>query len=334
MPKIRYVSDSDPGYERIRKGKGFAYYANGSLVKDQVILDRFKALVIPPAWRNVWICTKENGHLQVTGTDDRGRKQYLYHPEWTRLQQENKFNKIIDFGKALPSIRKKIKKDSQKRKLTKDKVLALVLQVMEETLIRTGNAHYRDENKSYGLTTLTNKHIRIDGAEICFQFRGKKGVQQNIKVQDRRLAKRLQDVKEIPGQHLFQYIDDQNEVCPIDSADVNQYIQACSQEDFSSKDFRTWFGTVWAFIKLAELPPFQNQTELRRNLIEMYDFVAVKLGNTRTVCKKYYVSHSLITAYEKGLTQPYFKTLSSKRTGSTIENAEKQLLKLLKCHPL
>lgn len=333
MAKLQYVADSEPGYERVRKGKGFAYYSDGSLVKDKDLLDRFKSLVIPPAWRDVWICSNKNGHLQVTGIDDKGRKQYLYHPEWIRLQQENKFSKIIDFGKVLPSIRAKIQSDSRKRNLTKDKVIALALEVMEETLIRTGSTHYRDINKSYGLTTLMNKHVQINGSNIRFLFRGKKGVLHEINVNDKKLAKKLQNVKEIPGQHLFQYIDEDDEVYSISSTDINHYIQLCSQDDFSSKDFRTWFGTVWAFIKLSKYAPFKNKAEYEHNIVEMYDFVAQKLGNTRSVCKKYYVSNSLIEAYECGASKPYFERFVSEcEKDSLLEHAEKQLLKLLEDH--
>src|SRR5690606_37535119 len=225
MNKLYYTPDSEPGYKRVRRGRGFAYYFDESLVQEKTILNRIRSLVIAPAWKNVWICTNENGHLQVTGVDDKGRKQYLYHQEWSRLQQENKFSKIIEFGKTLPRIRKKILNDSRKNKITKNKVIALALEVMEETLIRAGNAYYRDQNKSYGLTTLTNKHVAIQGSNIHFKFRGKKGVLHEITLNDSRLAKKLKDVKEIPGQHLFQYLDKNGEVCSIGSADLNQYIQ-------------------------------------------------------------------------------------------------------------
>src|SRR5690606_33549096 len=295
---LQYIPDSEPGYTRVRKGRGFAYYHNGCLIQEKKIIDRLKTLVIPPAWKKVWVCPKEEGHLQVTGLDDKGRKQYLYHPEWTRLQQENKFSRIIEFGKTLPLIRKRIQKDSRKIKLTKEKVIALALEVMEETLIRAGNKYYRDQNDSYGLTTLTNKHVKITGKDILFKFRGKKGVLHEIKIHDRRLAKQLRTVKEIPGQHLFQFIDKNGENCSIDSGDLNRYIQECSNREFTSKDFRTWYGTVWAFRKLCEMEPFKNKTECKRNIVEMYDFVASKLGNTRSVCRKYYVSDSLVTAYE------------------------------------
>jgi len=330
MAKLQYIQDSEPGYKRVRKGKGFAYYLNDSLIQEKQIINRIKALVIPPAWKNVWICPNENGHLQVTGIDDKGRKQYLYHQEWTRLQQENKFSRIIDFGKTLPLIRKRIQKDSRKNKLSKNKVVALALEVMEETLIRAGNAYYRDQNQSYGLTTLTNKHVNINGANIHFKFRGKKGVLHEIDINDKRLAKKLKDVKEIPGQHLLQFIDKNGEICSIDSADLNQYIQEASKQDFTSKDFRTWYGTVWAFRKLCEMSPFQNKTECKNHIIEMYDFVASKLGNTRSVCKKYYVSDSLIKAYENEIAYPFFKKALQKSTKATdLQQAEKQLLKLL-----
>lgn len=327
---LQYIPDSEPGYTRVRKGRGFAYYHNGCLIQEKKIIDRLKTLVIPPAWKKVWVCPKEEGHLQVTGLDDKGRKQYLYHPEWTRLQQENKFSRIIEFGKTLPLIRKRIQKDSRKIKLTKEKVIALALEVMEETLIRAGNKYYRDQNDSYGLTTLTNKHVKITGKDILFKFRGKKGVLHEIKIHDRRLAKQLRTVKEIPGQHLFQFIDKNGENCSIDSGDLNRYIQECSNREFTSKDFRTWYGTVWAFRKLCEMEPFKNKTECKRNIVEMYDFVASKLGNTRSVCRKYYVSDSLVTAYENEVAYPYFKrALRKSGKGTDMQKAEKQVLKLL-----
>jgi len=328
--KLRYIPDTNEGYTRLAKGKGFAYYLNGELIKDNDLLKRFRSLVIPPAWQKVWICPNEHGHLQATGIDVKGRKQYIYHPEWQKMQHENKFARILEFGKALPCIRKNIRKDIRKKKYTKDKVIALALELMEETLIRAGNSYYRDQNNSYGLTTLTNKHVNINGSEIFFKFRGKKGVLHKIKVSDRSLAKQLKNVKEIRGQSLFQYLDEDGNTHILDSGDLNEYIQRCTKQDFTSKDFRTWSGTVWAFRKLCELEPFENQTHLKKNIIEVYDFVASKLGNTRSVCKKYYVSDTLIKAYENHYTLPYFKKALRKGGKlSEMEKAEKQLLLLL-----
>ncbi len=327
---LQYIPDSEPGYTRVRRGKGFAYYFNDSLIQDKKVIDRFKRLVIPPAWKKVWICLEENGHLQVTGLDDKERKQYLYHPEWTRLQQVSKFAKILDFGKSLPLIRKKIQKDSRKRKLTKDKVIALALEVMEETLIRTGNTYYRNQNDSYGLTTLTNKHVNIKGANILFKFRGKKGVMHEINVHDKKLARQLEDVKEIPGQQLFQYIDENGISCSIDSGDLNQYIQECTNQNFTSKDYRTWYGTVWAFKKLSEMEPYKTKKECKRNCKEMYRFVASKLGNTPSVCKKYYIADTLVKAYENKMAFPFFKKAMRKSGKATVlQKAEKQVLELL-----
>ena len=328
---LRYVSGSEAGYTRMIKGKGYAYYYDGVLVKDEKLIKRFNSLIIPPAWKNVWICSKANGHLQATGIDIKGRKQYIYHPEWQKLRHQNKFARILEFGKALPCIRKRIKQDIRKRKYSKQKVVAIALELMEQTLIRAGNSFYRDQNNSFGLTTLTNKHVSIKGSEIFFNFRGKKGVLHKIKVSDRSLAKRLKDVKEIRGQSLFQYLDEHGNSRVLDSGDLNEYIQECTNQDFTSKDFRTWSGTVWAFRKLCELEAFENKTQCKNNLIEMYDFVASKLGNTRSVCKKYYVSDTLVRAYENQLTLPYFKrALRNGGKLSEIEKAEKQLLNLLK----
>lgn len=327
---LHYISDSETGYLRLRKGKGFAYYFKDCLVKEKKKIDQFKALVIPPAWKDVWICKNKNGHLQATGIDERGRKQYIYHPEWTRLQQENKFSRIIDFGKALPLIRKKIQQDRRKRNFTKNKVIALALEVMEETLIRAGNKYYRDQNDSYGLTTLTNKHVKVKGSEVIFKFKGKKGILHEINFSDSKLSKQLKNVKEIPGQHLFQYVNDDEEICSIDSGDLNRYIQECTKQDFTSKDFRTWHGTVWCFRKLCEMDPYKTQEECKSNIIESYDFVAAKLGNTRSVCRKYYVADILIKAYEDQSAFPYFKKAMRKGgKASDLQKAEKQVLKLL-----
>jgi len=328
---LRYVSGSEAGYTRVIKGKGYAYYRDGILVRDEKLIKRFNSLIIPPAWKNVWICSCDKGHLQATGIDIKGRKQYIYHPEWQKMRHQHKFARILEFGKALPCIRKRIKQDIRRKKYNKEKVVAIALELMEQTLIRAGNSFYRDQNKSFGLTTLTNKHVSINGSEIFFNFRGKKGVLHKIKVSDRSLAKRLKDVKEIRGQSLFQYLDEQGNARVLDSGDLNEYIQRCTNQDFTSKDFRTWSGTVWAFRKLCEMEAFENKTQCKRNLLDMYDFVASKLGNTRSVCKKYYVSDTLVKAYEKNITEPYFKRALRKGGKlSEIEKAEKQLLNLLK----
>jgi len=328
--KLRYIPDTIPGYTRVRKGKGFAYYFKQSLINDKEVIMHFKSLAIPPAWKNVWISPHKDGHLQATGTDDRGRKQYLYHPSWVTMQEENKFFRLIAFGKALPCIRKHIRQDLRKKKNTKEKVVALALDLMEETLIRAGNDVYREQNNSYGLTTLTNKHVRINGDELFFRFRGKKGILHKIKLSDRYLAKQLSQVKEIPGQQLFQYVDERGNSCKLDSGDLNEYIQRCTQQDFTSKDFRTWSGTVWAFRKLGSLPPFDSEAQCKKNVLEMFDFVASKLGNTRSVCKKYYVADTLVSAYESKQALPYFKRAKYK-SGKMTEavKSEKQLLCLL-----
>lgn len=327
---LRYIPDTIEGYTRKSNRKTPTYYLKESPVKDQNLINRFNSLVIPPAWGNVWICPAENGHLQATGIDVKGRKQYIYHSEWQQMQHENKFVRIVEFGKALPCIRKNIRKDIRKRKYTKEKIVAIALQLMEETLIRAGNSYYREQNNSYGLTTLKNKHVQIHGSAIFFNFRGKKGVLHKIKVSDRSLAKQLKSVKEIRGQSLFQYLGKDGSICVLDSGDLNEYIQYCTKQDFTSKDFRTWHGTVWAFRKLSELGTFENQTQYKKNIIEMYDFVASKLGNTRSVCKKYYVADKLIKAYEDQTIVPFLKKALHKRGKlSDTEKAEKQLLQLL-----
>lgn len=327
---LHYFPDSQMGYTRVRKGKGFAYYFNHTLIQNRKQIDRFKALAIPPAWKDVWICPEEMGHLQATGTDVKGRKQYIYHPEWTRIQQENKFSRIIDFGKAIPLIRKRIKQDIRKRKFTKNKVIALALEIMEETLIRVGNKYYRDQYDSYGLTTLKHKHVKVSNIGVSLKFKGKKGIIHEINIKNPKLSRLLKNVKEIPGQHLFQFIDENGKASSIDSGDLNHYIRECTNQDFTSKDFRTWYGTVWSFRKLCEMEPFKSKQECRTNINNMFDFVASKLGNTRSICKKYYVADSLIRAYENKTAFPFFKkALRKSGKSSDLQKAERQVLKLL-----
>jgi len=329
---LRYTPNDVPGFTRVRKGKGFAFLSEDKQpVEDEQIKKRLKLLAIPPAWQSVWISPFPNGHLQVTGIDEKGRKQYIYHPEWNRLREENKFTRILTFGKELPKLRKAIAKDLRKRQLDKAKVTAIALNLMEETLIRPGNAQYRNVYHSFGLTTLRNRHVRINGKQIFFRFVGKKGKLHQIKVSDRSLAKKLKDVMEIPGQELFQYYNERAEICTLDSGDLNTYIKQYTSEQFSSKDFRTWYGTVWAFYYLSRLEAFQTKSVCKHNINACLDFVAKKLGNTRTVCRQYYVSNSLLEAYEQNRLQPYLtKMLQSKSKLPDEKKAEKFLIQFLK----
>ncbi len=327
---LKYSTDYNKGYHRIRKGKGYQYLdEKDKPVKQQADLDRIQKLVIPPAWQEVWISPFENGHLQVTGIDEKGRKQYIYHPDWTKLRQESKFDRMLEFGKVLPKIRRQLKKDLRRRKLVKEKVVAIALNIMEDTLIRAGNMHYRKTYQSYGLTTLTDRQVKIKGQRIFFKFKGKKGVLHEIKLSDRQIARQLRDVMEIPGHELFQYYNSKGEIAMLDSGDLNTYIRETSGENFTSKDYRTWAGTALAFRFLSEVEAFDTKKACQKNIVACLDHVAKKLGNTRTVCRQYYVHSGLIEAYENGEIQPYLKKLLQKEEDKDTW-VEKYLLQYLK----
>lgn len=333
--KLRYVKADTPGYARKRKGKNFIYLdRDDNLIKDEAILHRIRSLVLPPAWEEVWICTWANGHLQATGIDTKGRKQYRYHTDWGKARNETKYYRLRQFGEKLPNIRERIHEDLKRITLDKDKVIAIALSVMEETLIRVGNASYERLYGSHGLTTLRDKHVKINGSKAFFQFRGKKGVEHKIELRDAALAKLLKKVQDIPGQVLFQYYDDNGEHKGLDSGEVNDYIkQCCTENEFTCKDFRTWAGTVNALNLLADLTPFASATECRRNIVAIIDGVAGKLGNTRAVCKKYYIHPQLLDSYEKGDLEPWLQQLRAKRSkpaSGGLHADEKVLMQFLK----
>jgi DNA topoisomerase-1 len=298
---LRYVTDDRPGIRRLRSGKGFRYVnADGETVREKATLRRIRSLVIPPAWTDVWICPSPNGHLQATGKDDRGRKQYRYHPRWRATRDETKYHRVIAFGYALPRIRARVDEDLSLPGLPRTKVLAAVVRLLETTLIRVGNEEYAEENNSFGLTTLRDRHVDIEGSELRFSFRGKSGVRHKISVTDRRLARIVQRCQDVPGAELFQYIDDDGEAHDIDSADVNAYLQEVAGEEFTAKDFRTWAGTVLAAHALEEFEAFDSETQAKHNIMEAIESVARRLGNTRTVCRKCYVHPAVISAYIEG----------------------------------
>jgi len=329
---LRYSSDSEAGYSRVRRGKGFSFLdTKGCIIKNKKERDRLLSLVIPPAWEHVWINRYSNGHLQVTGVDSKGRKQYIYHPVWNELREKNKIERILAFGKVLPLLRKNIRKDLRKHSLNKDKVTALALNIMEETVIRAGNNRYRKENNSYGLTTLRERHVNINGKIVLFKFIGKKGKEHKIRLSDRTIAKRLKQVMEIPGQEVFQYYNEEGLRSRLDSGDLNQYIQKNTKNDFTSKDFRTWYGTLWAFKYLMELRDDSVDIKtLKKNMNLCLDFVADKLGNTRAVCRSSYVCGELMDGYQKNGLKPFFDQLKI-RQASPLEilTAEKLLLRFL-----
>lgn len=294
LANLQYVTVQADGIKRIRKGKGFSYQFHSNLIRSDQTLTRIKKLAIPPAWTDVWICSKENGHIQATGIDAMGRKQYRYHGQWNEVRNQTKFHRLYDFGRALPLLRKRMNTDLNKGPLSREKVLATVVRLMETTFIRVGNNEYEKLYGSYGLTTMKDDHVRITGPNVRFSFKGKKGVYHTITLKNKKLARIVKACRDIPGKELFQYINEEGEGCPIDSGMVNSYIKEATGQDFSAKDFRTWAGT------LAVLDAFRGMPseDRKKNVIQALDQVSIKLGNTRTVCRKYYVHPGVINMYE------------------------------------
>ncbi len=298
---LRYVSDSKPGIRREQAGEGFRYLdAKGEPVEDEATLKRIKSLVIPPAWTDVWICSQANGHLQATGRDARGRKQYRYHPKWRNVRDEVKYERMINFGKALPTIRAEVDKALKQPGLPREKMLATIVYLLEATMMRVGNEEYARTNKSFGLTTLRNRHVKVDGSDVEFKFRGKSGVYHKIHVHDRRLARIIRSTRDLPGQELFQYIDEDGETHSIDSSDVNEYLRTITGEDYTAKDFRTWSGTVLAALALQEFEKFDSETQAKKNIVRAIESVAEKLGNTPSICRKCYVHPAVLESYLEG----------------------------------
>jgi DNA topoisomerase I len=327
-----YVNDTEPGVTREKKGDKWEYYFQGKKIVDDEELIRFKRLVIPPAWQNVWICPKENGHLQATGIDARGRKQYKYHPLWNTLRNQTKFFHLLEFGKALPQIRLHLEKDLSLPGLPLNKVLAAVVSLMERTHIRIGNNIYEKLYGSFGLTTLKDKHVEVDGQKIKFEFKGKKGVMHSINIKSKKLAGIVKKCRDIPGRELFQYIDENGEKRSIDSGMVNDYIKTISGGEFTAKDFRTWAGTVQALLSFRNIGPCESEAETKRKIVECLDCVSKQLGNTRTVCKKYYVHPRILSLFETQGLQKYIQELDAIEVDdnkSDLTGEEKVLMKIL-----
>lgn len=325
---LRYAGISDKGFYRFKKGTKFIYKdENGTLTNDDEILSRIAKLVIPPAWEHVWISPYHNGHLQVTGNDAKGRKQYRYHEAWNKIRNQSKFYRLRNFAKALPKIRKQVDKDLNRRGLPYEKVVALVVKLIENTNIRIGNEAYKKLYGSFGLTTLRDKHVKFQGSEVTFTFKGKKGVHHDIHLKDRKLMSLVKKCKEVPGQELFQFYDDDGKHHSIGSSDVNAYLQEVTQQDFTAKDFRVWSGSVHALCNFLEDEAPENPTQCKKKVIEVLDKVAQKLGNTRSVCKKYYVHPTVLAAAEKGSIWLYkdAKTVKYKN----LNPEEKVLMNLL-----
>ncbi len=327
-----YVQDTVPGIVRKKSGKSFSYVIGDKKVADESNIKRIKSLVIPPAWENVWICALENGHLQATGVDVKMRKQYRYHPAWNMLRNHTKFYRLLEFGEALPAIRLQLEKDVALHGLPQEKVLATVVCLMERTNIRVGNNVYEKLYGSFGLTTLKDQHVKISGGGLRFSFKGKKGVEHDITLKNKRLASIVQKCRDIPGKELFQYIKEDGSRHSIDSGMVNDYIKKISGHDFTAKDFRTWAGTVNAFLAFKEIGFADTDTAAKKNIVEALDKVASHLGNTRTVCKKYYVHPLIISLYENKSLDKYFKQLDDIEKDDKISGLtqdEKIIMKIL-----
>lgn len=301
-PGLAYVSDQDPGIRRRKaRSHGFNYLApDGSAVTDEKTLDRIRALAVPPAWTDVWICPRANGHIQATGRDARGRKQYRYHARWRQQRDSHKYDRLVEFGRALPRLRRRVDEDLSRRGLPREKVLAAVIRVMETTLIRVGNEEYVRQNKSFGLTTLRDRHVKIGSSRAIFEFRGKAGKVHQTGFNDRRLARVVKACQDVPGQRLFQYLDDDGVRHAVESADVNAYIRDALGEDFSAKDFRTWAGTVAAAQALMMAEPCSTAAATKRTVNTCVKAVAGLLGNTAAVARKAYIHPAILDAYAEG----------------------------------
>jgi len=324
-----YVSDNQEGIQRKRSGSGFSYWQQGRKVKDPAILDRIRSLVIPPAWERVWICSKVNGHLQVTGFDSRGRKQYRYHPQWQVLRNMTKFAHLYGFGKALPAMRARLQQDLAQQGLPATKVLALIVSILEQTSMRVGNIAYEKENGSYGLTTLLNHHVNFEQDKLRFLFNGKKSVKQDILLGNRRLVRIVKQCRDIPGKELFQYYDGQNNKCSVDSGMVNEYVRQISGGDFTAKDFRTWAGSLLALRELSREETAVSDAERQRQVVAALDKVAAALGNTRNVCRKYYVHPSLPELFIAG-NLPRREQWASLPGDPALKAEERALMDILK----
>jgi len=328
---LRYTSDDKPGITRKKAGKGF-YYLNkkGEKVTDEKTLERINSLVIPPAWEDVWISSSPKGHLQATGRDEKGRKQYLYHTQWQQVRSLTKFGRMIAFGKHLPQLREKIEQDISSPKLNRQKVTALALKLIDNALIRVGNRHYAKSNKSYGLTTLRDRHVKINGSNLKFSFKGKKGVEHEIDMHDRRLARLVKKCKDIPGYDLFQYYDEDGERQTLESGDVNEYLQEVTQESFTAKDFRTWGGTVRMVECLEQVLDENPELGKEKSIKESVKLVAKGLGNTPTVCSKYYIHPEVVRMFKEDKLLKFLKKHDATRSDTDyMSGTELLVLKML-----
>ncbi|HYM50374.1 MAG TPA: DNA topoisomerase IB [Candidatus Limnocylindrales bacterium] len=339
--RLHYVSDAQPGIRRRREGDAVTYVMpDGREVDDDDLLRRIRSLVIPPAWTDVWICRDPQGHVQATGRDARGRKQYRYHPRWREVRDAVKYDRMLTFGASLPRIRERTEHDLGLPGMPREKVLATVVRLLEETRIRIGNEEYRKENGSFGLTTLRHRHADVEGSAIRFQFRGKSGKQHTVRLSDRRLARIIKRCQELPGQELFQYVDEQGDPHPVESEDVNEYLREIAGDDFTAKDFRTWAGTILAARYFRECEPCGDTQPGTKEIVRTIARVAEQLGNTPAVCKKCYVHPAVIAAYLAGTLQPRLNgsgnghaPSEAVKAGPDLSAEERELLALLSNAP-
>ncbi|MGH8769616.1 MAG: DNA topoisomerase IB [Burkholderiales bacterium] len=322
--QLRYVSDAEPGIRRQRSGKKFVYLdAQGEKLADAGDLLRIKSLAIPPAWTDVWICARDNGHLQATGRDARGRKQYRYHKRWREVRDENKYDRLLAFAAVLPKLRRRVARDLKARGLPRRKVLATVVSLLESTLVRVGNDEYARHNKSFGLTTLRDRHVKPAGQQVRFEFNGKGNIAHVISVSDPRLAKIVKRCRDLPGYTLFQYVDDNGEPRSIEADDVNAYLRETMRAEFTAKDFRTWAGTVLAYHALSKLNGFESQAQAKRNVASALESVANRLGNTKTVCRNCYIHPEVIAGYLE-------QDLSAETKRGSLSGDEARVVELLR----
>jgi DNA topoisomerase-1 len=329
-----YVQDREPGYTRRRNGRGFAYYdQQGRLLRSAEFRQRIAALAIPPAWTDVWICTDALGHIQATGRDERGRKQYIYHPDWAQVRDQAKFNRLLAFAEALPALRTQIDQDLQSRTLSYNKVAALVVHLLDKTRIRIGNPEYMRQNESFGLTTLQDQHVEIAGSQLTFVFRGKSGKEHTVELRDRRLARLVKQCQEVPGQELFQYRDEGGVWRPLRSTEVNCYLRTVTGQPFSAKDFRTWGGTLVTAVALSAVESATSERERKKHITQAIKQAAKTLGNTVTVCRQYYIHPAVLTAFTNGT---LFTTMAQAMNGELVQSGlsreEAGVLALLRAH--
>ena len=327
---LRYVSDDQPGYTRKTRGKDFEYFDTEKRpIRDEQRLLRIKRLAIPPAWKDVWISPSPNGHIQATGRDARRRKQYRYHDRWREVRDENKYERVAFFAKALPKIRRRVSRDMNRPGLPREKVLAAVVQLLERTFIRVGNEEYARANDSFGLTTMRDRHVQVKGAKLRFRFRGKSGRHHEVDYTDSRMARIISKLQDLPGQELFQYIDDAGEIRDVTSQDVNEYLRALTDDDFTAKDFRTWAGTVLAAVALHAHEKFETQKQAKANVRDAITAVAKILGNTPAICRKCYVHPAILENYLAGSSIRGIKVASGAEQVANLRDSEMAVVKFL-----